>query len=71
MASDWKKVEAGWYTKQDGNVRFDVVYDAETKFWYCRRNGLQFDAGRTLAEAKTYCVEPGAESVGRPLVEIL
>jgi hypothetical protein len=65
----WCKMEAGRYVKQVGAVRFDIEYDAESKLWHCRRNGIVFDAARTLTEAKTYCVEP--DNAGRPLVEIL
>lgn len=58
--SYWCRMDAGWYAKQVGDVRFDISYDPEYKLWHCRRNGMVFDAARTLREAKTYCVEPDA-----------
>jgi hypothetical protein len=65
----WTKIEAGHYSRQIKAVRFDVVYDGENRLWRCRRNGVEFDAAKTLAEAKTFC--RGETGRGRPLIDIL
>ena len=65
MGDYWCKMEAGRYAKQVGSVRFEIEYDPETKLWHCRRNQEQFDAGRTLREAKTYCYEEARKEAGR------
>lgn len=57
VSSYWHKMESGHYAKQVGSVRFDVEYWADTKLWYCRRNGEVFDAAKTLREAKQFCIE--------------
>jgi hypothetical protein len=54
----WMKAHAGYYIRLHGGRRFTVEFNSETRLWECRRDGIIFDATRTLGEAKTYCVEP-------------
>lgn len=57
MTTPWKRVRSGLYKRLIGGILFTIEYSEESKLWYCRREQLMFDAARTLAEAKTYCVE--------------
>jgi hypothetical protein len=75
MATFWMRQRAGLYVRLINGHRFEVEHqdrrdqdDSKTR-WICRRDGIAFDTGNTLAEAKTYCVEPEPE--GKPLIEIL
>lgn len=65
----WRKLRAGFYMRVHGGHRFTAEYNPETKLWECRRDQILFDAGRTLAEAKSYCNEP--DKTGKPLIDVL
>lgn len=60
----WTKLRAGHYRKDffpnpETHVWFEVWYDSDYKKWYCTRcGGPVFDCAKTMAEAKTFCVEP-------------
>lgn len=59
----WKRIRPGFYQADIDGVRFTIervaMEDlAERKVqWNCYSDGVIFDAGATLAEAKSYCRE--------------